>query len=127
MADIPKFKLPVDEAGLAEIQATMGGLLDRHIELLKGAPGCDNTATLIRTAAVVIIHELAREAQRRTLALDLSEEERIVEVCMMAEAMAGVAGYQLNFAPFAMKIVANFKLGEAVKRGLTVTEADLKK
>lgn len=126
MAAFPKFKMPADDAQLAEINATMGGLLDRHMELLRAAPGCGEPATLIRTAAMVIIHELSREAQRRTLRLGLSEEQRLVEICMMAEAMAGVAGYQLNFAPLPMKIVANFKLGEAVQRGLTISAADFK-
>lgn len=118
--NFPKFKFYIDAAVEADIVASMGGLLDRFIGMLKDAPGCGDATTLIRSAAMVLINELAREAQRRTVALELRPEDQVVAICAMAEAMAATAGFQLNNMPLTMKIVANFKLGEAVKRGLTV-------
>ena len=115
----PDFKPNIDEAGQADLDATISGLLDRYLKILEHAPGGSRPECAIRMAAGVAIHDIAREAQRRLLALDMAQETRVAEICALAEIMAAVAGFQLSSLPLVLRIVANVKLSQAVEKGLT--------
>lgn len=117
------FKPNIDEAGQADLDAILSGLLDRYLKVLEGAPGVSKPEDAIRTAAAAAVYDVAREAQRRLLRLNMSEEHRIAAICALAEVMAAVAGFQLSTMPLLLRIVANVKLGQAVEKGLVGSPA----